>query len=111
MSGNGPAADAGSGVRARARWSVRLLRQRRLTWAEIRRLVATLILAWLIMGFTIWIMPGVSAGVALDVLAATVLLGALSALLRPLLTSFALLLGWLGVLVGGLVVQAGLFYL
>jgi uncharacterized membrane protein YvlD (DUF360 family) len=87
-----------------------LLRGRRLTWAEIRRLTVTLILAWLTMAVTIWIMPGVSAGVAVDVLAATVLLGVLAALLRPLLTSFALLLGWVGVLLAGFGVQALLFY-
>jgi uncharacterized membrane protein YvlD (DUF360 family) len=88
-----------------------LLRGRRLTWAEIRRLTVTLILGWLTMAFTIWIMPGVSAGVAADVLVATALLGMLAALLRPLLTSFALLLGWVGVLLAGFGVQALLFYM
>ena len=88
-----------------------MLGARRLTWAEVRRLVVTLILGCLAMAFTIWIVPGVSANVAADVLAATVLLGALSALLRPLLTSFALLLGWVGVLLAGIGAQALLFYL
>jgi uncharacterized membrane protein YvlD (DUF360 family) len=63
------------------------------------------------MALTIWVVPGVSAGVAADVLLATVLLGILAALLRPLLTSFALLLGWVGVLAAGFGVQALLFYL
>jgi uncharacterized membrane protein YvlD (DUF360 family) len=64
------------------------------------------------MGFTIWIMPGVSAAnTAADVLVATALLGIVSALLRPLLTSFALLLGWIGVLLAGFGAQALLFYL
>jgi uncharacterized membrane protein YvlD (DUF360 family) len=102
---------SGSGVRARTRSSFRLLRGRRLTWAEIRRSTVTLILGWLTMAFTIWVVPGVSAGVAADVLVATVLLGILAALLRPLLTSFALLLGWVGVLLAGFGVQALLFYL
>jgi uncharacterized membrane protein YvlD (DUF360 family) len=102
---------SGSGVRSRTRSSLRLLKGRRLTWAEIRRLTVTLILAWLTMAFTIWVVPGVSAGVAVDVLVATVLLGILAALLRPLLTSFALLLGWAGVLLAGFGVQALLFYL
>jgi uncharacterized membrane protein YvlD (DUF360 family) len=87
-----------------------LLKGRRLTWAEIRRLTVTLILGCLSMGFTIWVMPGVSADVAADVLAATVLLGIVAALLRPLLTSFAVLLGWVGVLLAGFGVQALLFY-
>jgi uncharacterized membrane protein YvlD (DUF360 family) len=108
---NGREVGAGSGLRSRARSSLRLLRGRRLTWAEARRLTLTLILSWLTMAFTIWVMPGVSANAALDVLAATVLLGILSAVLRPLLTSFALLLGWIGVLVAGFGVQALLFYL
>ncbi|HEY6596368.1 MAG TPA: alkaline phosphatase family protein [Asanoa sp.] len=88
-----------------------MLRGRRLTWAEVRRLTVTLILGSLAMAFTIWVVPGVSAGVAADVVAATVLLGVLAALLRPLLTSFALLLGWVGVLLAGFGVQALLFYL
>src|SRR3954451_9718188 len=73
--------------------------------------MATLILGCLTMAFTIWVVPGVSATVAADVVAATVLPGVLSAVLRPLLTSFALLLGWVGVLLAGLGVQALLFYL
>jgi uncharacterized membrane protein YvlD (DUF360 family) len=97
-------------MRFRARSSLTLLKGRHLTWAEIRRLTLTLILSWLTMAFTIWVMPGVSADVAMDVLAATVLLGVLAALLRPLLTSFALLLGWVGVLLAGFGAQALLFY-
>jgi uncharacterized membrane protein YvlD (DUF360 family) len=100
-----------SGVRSRARSSLRLLAARRLTWAEVRRLVITLILGCLTMAFTIWVVPGVSANVASDVLAATVLLAVLSALLRPILTSFAVLLGWVGVLLAGICAQALLFYL
>ena len=38
------------------------------------------------------------------------MLGILAALLRPLLTSFALLLGWAGVLLAGFGAQALLFY-
>jgi uncharacterized membrane protein YvlD (DUF360 family) len=102
---------SGSGVRSRTRSSLQLLAARRLTWAEARRLVVTLILGCLTMAFTIWVVPGVSANAAADVLAATVLLGVLSSLLRPLLTSFALLIGWVGVLLAGVCVQALLFYL
>jgi uncharacterized membrane protein YvlD (DUF360 family) len=83
----------------------------RLTWAEGRRLAVTLVLGWLAMAFTIWLVPGVSAEVAADVLLATVLLGLLAAALRPLLTSFAVLLGWAGVLLAGFGAQASLFYL
>ena len=79
--------------------------------AELRRLTVTLALSWLALALTIWIMPGVSADATVDVLAATAILGVLSALLRPLLTSLALLLGWVGVLLAGLCGQAALFYL
>ena len=82
-----------------------------LSGAELRRLTITLVLSWLALALTIWIMPGVSAGATVDVLAATAILGVLSALLRPLLTSLALLLGWVGVLLAGLGAQAVLFYL
>ncbi|HYN94501.1 MAG TPA: phage holin family protein [Pilimelia sp.] len=98
-------------MRSRARWGLRSLTERRLNRPEIRRLIVTLILAWLTMAFAIWLTPGVSANIAADVLVATVLLGALAALLRPLLTSFALLLGWIGVLLAGMGAQALLFYL
>ncbi|MEU7906525.1 phage holin family protein [Actinoplanes sp. NPDC049118] len=108
---NEPGNDSGSGARSRARWSVKLLRRRRLTFAEARRLLVTLVLGCLSMAVTIWIVPGMSASLAADVVVATVLLAILAALLRPLLTSFALLLGWAGVLLAGLGAQALLFYL
>jgi uncharacterized membrane protein YvlD (DUF360 family) len=97
-------------LRSRARWSLRRLRGWRLTWAELRRLAVTLVLAWLSLVVTIWLLPGIHADVAVDVLVTTVLLGVLAALLRPLITSFALLLGWVGVLLAGLLAQALLFY-
>jgi uncharacterized membrane protein YvlD (DUF360 family) len=97
--------------RSRTRRSFQLLRDRRLTWAEIRRLVVVLALSCLAMAFTIWVVPGVSANVAVDVVLTTILLGVLAAALRPLMTSFALVLGWVGVLIAGLLAQAVLFYL
>lgn len=106
-----PGGESGTGARSRARWGLQLLRQLRVTFAGARRLGVTLVLGWLSMAATIWLVPGVSATLAADVLLATVLLGTLAALLRPLLTSFALLLGWAGVLLAGLGAQALLFYL
>jgi uncharacterized membrane protein YvlD (DUF360 family) len=99
------------GDSSRTRLSLRLLRARRLSGAEVRRWTVTLIFGWLTMAFTIWLVPGVAAGVAADVLVATALLGLVAAALRPLMTSFALLLGWAGVLVAGFGAQALLFYL
>jgi len=101
---------SGAEVRSRAGWSLRLLRGWRPRGAELRRLAVTLVLGWLTMLLTIAIMPGVQAGLAVDVLVTTVVLAILSASLRPVLTSLALLLGWVGVLLAGLVVQALLFY-
>jgi uncharacterized membrane protein YvlD (DUF360 family) len=97
--------------KSRTRRSLQLLRNRRLTWAEIRRLVVTLVLNCLAMAFTIRVVPGVSADVAADVVLTTILLGVLAAALRPLMTSFALVLGWVGVLIAGFGAQALLFYL
>src|SRR3982751_4530645 len=105
-----PGRGDGAEVRSRARWSLRLLRGWRPRGAELRRLAVTLVLGWLTMLLTIAIMPGVQAGLAVDVLVTTVALAILSAALRPVLTSLALLLGWAGVLLAGLVVQALLFY-
>jgi uncharacterized membrane protein YvlD (DUF360 family) len=98
-------------VNGRIRGSVRLLRERRVGWAEAGRLVITLVLSWAMLAVTIAVMPGVHAGTTADVLAATAILGVLAAALRPLLTSFALLLGWAGVLLAGFGAQALLFYL
>ena len=95
--GQAPGHTGGSELGRRARWGVRMLRGRRPTWGEVRRLLVTLLLAWATLLLTIWIMPGISAEGRLDVLLAAVLLGVLAAVLRPLLAAFALRLGWAGV--------------
>jgi uncharacterized membrane protein YvlD (DUF360 family) len=89
----------------------RLLRGRRLTsWGEVWRLVTSLVLSWLLLSLTIWVMPGVSAAARLDVLVAAAVLGVLTAVLRPLVTSLALVVGWVGVLVASVFAEALLFY-
>ena len=88
----------------------RLLRGRRLNWGEVMRLLASLVLSWVLLSFTIWVMPGVSAAARLDVLVAAALLGVLTALLRPIVTSLALVVGWAGVLVASVFAEALLFY-
>ncbi|MGN6634555.1 MAG: phage holin family protein [Oryzihumus sp.] len=98
------------GSRARVGWG--LLRRRRLTsWTEVRRMLVGLVLAWVVLSLTIWVVPGLSASTGVDVLVAAALLGVLTALLRPLVTSFALLLGWVGVLLAGVFAEAALFAL
>jgi len=96
---------------ARARLGWRLLRGRRLaSWPELRRLVVSLLMSWLVLSFTIWVMPGVTASARWDVLLAAAVLGVVAALLGPLVTSFALLLGWAGVLVAAVFAEALFFY-
>ncbi len=95
----------------RARLGWRLLRDRRLaSWTELRRLLVSLLLSWMVLSFTIWVMPGVTAAARWDVLLAAALLGVVTALLGPLVTSFALLLGWTGVLVAAVFADALFFY-
>src|SRR6476619_1190907 len=102
-------APAGS-ARSRARLGFRLLRARRITsWTEVRRMLVGLVVAWVVLSFTIWVMPGLSAAAHVDVLLAAAVLGILTALLRPAVTSLALLLGWVGVLVAGVFAQALFF--
>ncbi|WP_185746072.1 phage holin family protein [Oryzihumus leptocrescens] len=104
------ASTGGASSRARVGW--RLLRGRRLTsWTEVRRMLVGLVLAWVVLSLTIWVVPGLNASTRWDVLVAAALLGVLTALLRPVVTSFALLLGWVGVLLAGLFAEVGLFAL
>src|SRR6476659_1500952 len=102
------ASTGGASSRARVGW--RLLRGRRLTsWTEVRRMLVGLVLSWVVLSLTIWVVPGLNASTRGDVLVAAALLRVLTALLRPLVTSFALLLGWGGVLLAGVFAEAGLF--
>ena len=104
-------ATRGEHAPARARLGWRLLRGRRLaSWTELRRLLVSLLLSWLVLSFTIWVMPGVTASAQWDVLLAAAVLGVVAALLGPLVTSFALLLGWAGVLVAAVFAEALFFY-
>jgi uncharacterized membrane protein YvlD (DUF360 family) len=59
---------------------------------------------------TIAVVPGISVSDDGDVLLATLILAVVSAVLRPVLAAFAALLGWLGIVVVGLVAQALIFY-
>ena len=108
---NVQAASPGGGAPSRARLGWRLLRGRHLTsWRELRGLLVSLVLSFVVLSFTIWVMPGVTASARVDVLLAAAVLGVLAALLGPLVTSFALLLGWVGVLVAAVFAEALFFY-
>jgi uncharacterized membrane protein YvlD (DUF360 family) len=81
------------------------------TEAAVRHGVLLLLVGWAAMGFTIAVLPGVSAQVGWAVLLAVVLLGLLAAVLRPAFTAVAVRLGWAGVIAGWLLSQAVLMYL
>ena len=108
---NVQAASPGGGAPSRARLGWRFLRGRQLTsWREVRGLLVSLVLSFVVLSFTIWVMPGVTASARVDVLLAAAVLGVLAALLGPLVTSFALLLGWVGVLAAAVFAEAVFFY-
>ena len=73
-------------------------------------MAVSLVLSWLVLSFTIWVTPGVSAAARLDVLVAALILGLLTAVLRPLVTSVALVAGWVGVLLASLFAEALFLY-
>lgn len=109
--GGRPAPDVLPVTKSRTAEGWRLFRRRRFTsWGELRRLAVSLVLSWLLLSLTIWVMPGVSAVARLDVLVATVVLGVLTAVFRPLVTSLALVVGWVGVLVASVFAEALFFY-
>jgi uncharacterized membrane protein YvlD (DUF360 family) len=76
----------------------------------VRRAVILLLTSAVLLWLVIAVMPGISADAGTSVLVAALILGAVSAALRPLLASLAALLGWLGVVAIGLFAQAVIFY-
>jgi uncharacterized membrane protein YvlD (DUF360 family) len=76
---------------------------------RVRRAATLLVTSAGLLWLVIAAVPGISATADGSVLLAAVLLGAVSALLRPVLASLATLLGWVGVVVVGLVAQAVIF--
>ncbi|MDF2143480.1 phage holin family protein [Knoellia sp. p5-6-4] len=107
----GPTRSAAPSARSRAGLGWRLLKGRKPTsWSEIRRAAVNLVLSWIVLSVTIWVTPGVNAAATLDVLLAAVILGVLHGLVQPLVTSVALMVGWLGVLLASVFAEAAFFY-
>jgi uncharacterized membrane protein YvlD (DUF360 family) len=77
----------------------------------VRHGALLLLIGWAALGFTLAVLPGVSAQAGWEVLLAAVLLGLLAAVLRPAFAAVAVLLGWAGVIAGWLLSQAVLMYL
>ena len=95
---NNGAATTGAG---RGRLSVRL--------SSVVWLVRGLIAAAAALALTIWILPGIHVDEAWQVFVAAALLGVVSAVLRAVLTAFAVLLRTLGMVILGLVVPGVMF--
>jgi uncharacterized membrane protein YvlD (DUF360 family) len=74
--------------------------------AAVTVFLSSAVLLWLV----ITVVPGVSASTRWSVLLATLLVGVVSALLRPVLAAVATLVGWVGVVLVGLFAQALVFY-
>ena len=78
--------------------------------AAVRNAALMVPIGWAALGFTIAVLPGISARAGWDVLLATVLLGLVAAVLRPMFAAVAVRLGWAGVFAGWLLTQAALMY-
>jgi uncharacterized membrane protein YvlD (DUF360 family) len=84
---------------------------RRLHLAAVRHAALVLLIGWAALAFVVAVLPGVSAQAGWDVLLATLLLGLVAAVLRPVFATTAVWLGWAGVVAGWLLTQAALMYL
>ncbi|KUL28161.1 phage holin family protein [Actinoplanes awajinensis] len=72
--------------------------------------LGTVALGAVALGFTVAVLPGISAENGLAVLTAAILVGLLGAVLRPALVKLLAATGWAGVVAGWLVSQALLVY-
>ncbi|MGB8650783.1 MAG: phage holin family protein [Mycobacteriales bacterium] len=76
---------------------------------RLRQSVVLLIVSAAILWIVVFLLPGVDVSAPGGVLLAIVVLGTVSAILRPVLAAIASLLGWLGVALVGLFAQALIF--
>ena len=81
-----------------------------LTLRHLPRLLGIVLLDWAALGATVWLVPGISADNGWTVLLLSAVLGALAAVLRPLLVRLLTRLGWAGVGFGWLLSQALFVY-
>ncbi|MBB4740123.1 uncharacterized membrane protein YvlD (DUF360 family) [Actinoplanes octamycinicus] len=73
---------------------------------RVRELLVTIGLGTVVVGVTIAVLPGISADDGWSVLAVAILVGALGAVVRPIVVRLLSALGWIGVVAGWLVCQA-----
>jgi uncharacterized membrane protein YvlD (DUF360 family) len=90
----------------RMRTSRSLLRGVRLSLGRVVKFVVWWLLGALVLGATIAIIPGISSDSAWGTLLAALIVAVVGAVLRPVLTAFALALSWVGVFLLGLFAQA-----
>jgi uncharacterized membrane protein YvlD (DUF360 family) len=78
---------------------------------RLPRVLGIVALNAVVLGTTVWLVPGVSASSGWTVLLAAVVLGVLAAVLRPLLVRLLTWVGWAGVALGWLLSQTVLLYI
>ncbi len=77
---------------------------------RLRQALTLLVVSWAALWVTIAVVPGIAVTGPGGALLAAVVVGAVSALLRPVLAAAAVLLGWVGIALVGLFAQAVVFY-
>ncbi|RKN36416.1 alkaline phosphatase family protein [Micromonospora musae] len=107
-----PQVDAGKRHRLPepVRVALRVLRGYRPTVARVRALVRSMATSFVVLGTTLWLLPGVTASGLVAMLWLVALVTAVGAVLRPLLLALATALGGLGALAIGVGVQAVVMY-
>ena len=107
-----PALRASRSVGTRLRLGRAQLALWRPTWSWVRGVVRSFATSFLALTASLWLLPGVQVERGAESVATLAVLAlALGALLRPLITRLTVLTGVFGLLVAGLLAQAGILWL
>ncbi|MEV8512164.1 alkaline phosphatase family protein [Dactylosporangium sp. NPDC051484] len=93
-------------VRQRVRFAIRLLRDWRLTIAWGKSLLRSGVTSFIVLAVTFWLLPGVHASGPAALVELTILLALIGTLMRLALLGIAVVVGGVGVLALGVVIQA-----
>ncbi|MER7003930.1 alkaline phosphatase family protein [Dactylosporangium sp. NPDC000555] len=93
-------------VRQRVRFAIRLLRDWRLTVAWGKSLLRSGVTSFVVLAVTFWLLPGVHASGPAALVELTILLALIGTLMRLALLGIAVVVGGVGVLALGVVIQA-----